>query len=285
MLKNEFGEERTRTREREASKSKSSSLFPFLFSYSRRVVCFALGLRASVFFFAQALFLLLAMQLNAQARGLCSRLSPAASHMAPATSPVRRIAERRHAAVAADASSSLDRQRRRRQQLPPPCSTSRVRPLRLLAPPPRVNPFDLAWGTSLPSDIDPQQLAANLFAFSIVPYAGFLFHLHRSRATPKLTLFGFYFLLVFVFATIPAGIYAKVHYGKILADVDWLHGGAESLLTLTNLFVVIGLRQALREEAKKEEKETEATSEASAAAAAAPAAEASSSSASASGDK
>jgi hypothetical protein len=54
-----------------------------------------------------------------------------------------------------------------------------------------------------------QQLAANLFASSIVPYAGFLYHLHRSRQAPKLMLFGWYYLLVFVFATIPAGIYGK----------------------------------------------------------------------------
>ena len=39
---------------------------------------------------------------------------------------------------------------------------------------------------------------------------------------------------------------AKVHYGTSLSNVDWLHGGAESLLTLTNLFVVLGLRNALR---------------------------------------
>lgn len=38
-----------------------------------------------------------------------------------------------------------------------------------------------------------------------------------------------------------------------MSNVDWLHGGAESLLTLTNLFVVLGLREALRKikEAKK----------------------------------
>ena len=89
-------------------------------------------------------------------------------------------------------------------------------------------------------------LPQNLFAISIVPYAGFLYHLHRSRQAPPLTLFGFYFLLVFVFATIPAGIYAKSHYGTALANVDWLHGTAESLLTLTNLFVVLGLRGAIR---------------------------------------
>ena len=39
---------------------------------------------------------------------------------------------------------------------------------------------------------------------------------------------------------------AKVHYGTSLSNVDWLHGGAESLLTLTNIFIVMGLREALR---------------------------------------
>jgi hypothetical protein len=28
--------------------------------------------------------------------------------------------------------------------------------------------------------------------------------------------------------------------------VDWLHGTAESLLTVTNLFIVLGLRDAIR---------------------------------------
>lgn len=37
-----------------------------------------------------------------------------------------------------------------------------------------------------------------------------------------------------------------MHYGTSLSNVDWLHGGAESLLTLTNLFIVLGLREALR---------------------------------------
>lgn len=30
---------------------------------------------------------------------------------------------------------------------------------------------------------------------------------------------------------------AKLHYNSILANVDWLHGSAESFLTLTNLFI------------------------------------------------
>jgi len=48
-------------------------------------------------------------------------------------------------------------------------------------------------------------------------------------------------------------IAAKVHYGTSLSNVDWLHGSAESLRTLTNLFIVLGLRGALR---KMEEEDT-----------------------------
>ncbi|MBD2326364.1 DUF3593 domain-containing protein [Alkalinema sp. FACHB-956] len=86
----------------------------------------------------------------------------------------------------------------------------------------------------------------SLFALSLFPYLGFLWFLTRSRQTPKLALAGFYLLLVFVAVTIPAGIYAKVAYGKELANVDWLHGSAESFLTLSNIFVVLGFQQALR---------------------------------------
>lgn len=55
----------------------------------------------------------------------------------------------------------------------------------------------------------PQDLAAQLFAFSIIPYSGFLYCLTKSKETPPLALGGFYFLLVFVFGTIPAGIYGR----------------------------------------------------------------------------
>lgn len=48
---------------------------------------------------------------------------------------------------------------------------------------------------------------------------------------------------------------AKLQYGTSLSNVDWLHGGAESLLTLTNLFIVMGLREALRK-AKDAQKDT-----------------------------
>jgi len=118
----------------------------------------------------------------------------------------------------------------RRQALWQPSSRARPRQAGRALP-----DFSTAWGTSL--DLDAQSVAANLFAASIVPYSAFLYFLHRSRAAPPLALFGFYFLLVFVFGTIPAGIYAKTHYNSILANVDYLHGSAESLLTVTNLFI------------------------------------------------
>lgn len=83
-------------------------------------------------------------------------------------------------------------------------------------------------------------IAPQLFAVSLFPYLGFLYHLTKARGVtnaPKLMVVGFYFLLAFVFATIPAGIYAKQQYGTSLANVDWLHGSAESLLTITNLLI------------------------------------------------
>lgn len=87
----------------------------------------------------------------------------------------------------------------------------------------------------------------NLFAVSLFPYLGFLWFLTKSKKVPKLALRGFYLLLLFVFITIPAGIYAKVHYDTSLANVDWLHGSAEFFLTLSNIFVVLGFRQAVME--------------------------------------
>lgn len=85
-----------------------------------------------------------------------------------------------------------------------------------------------------------------LFAFSLFPYLGFLWFLTRSQQMPRLALLGFYGTLVFVAVTIPAAIYAQVHYGTSLANVDWLHGGAEFFLTLANILIVLGFRQAIK---------------------------------------
>ncbi|MBP0021783.1 MAG: DUF3593 domain-containing protein [Cyanobacteria bacterium SBLK] len=86
-----------------------------------------------------------------------------------------------------------------------------------------------------------------LFALSLFPYLGFLWFLTRSRKAPLLSLIGFYVLLIFVFITIPAGIYAKKVYNLPLADLDWLHGSAEFFLTVSNVLVVLGFHRALQE--------------------------------------
>lgn len=99
------------------------------------------------------------------------------------------------------------------------------------------------WSVS-PEAVD--QIAAQLFAASLFPYLGFLYFLSKKETKcPPIANFGFRFLLAFVGATIPAGIYAKVAYNDILANVDWLHGSAESLLTLTNFIIVLGFRNVL----------------------------------------
>lgn len=127
-------------------------------------------------------------------------------------------------------------------------SRSGVRGARMLVDPWSVSPETL--------DV----VAAQFFAISLFPYIAFLYFLAKPECkTPSLALFGFRFLLVFVFATIPAGIYAKVEYQEILANVDWLHGTAESLLTVTNLLIAIGLRNALEGNVRSSE-ETSATS-------------------------
>lgn len=83
------------------------------------------------------------------------------------------------------------------------------------------------------------------FALSLFPYLGFLWFLGRSGKAPRLVVAGFWVLLLFVFITIPAGIYALQHYNQELANVDWLHGGAEFFLSLSNVLVVVGFSRAI----------------------------------------
>jgi len=90
-------------------------------------------------------------------------------------------------------------------------------------------------------------IEGNLFSASLFPYLVFLYYLGMPESNmPRKALFGFQFLLVFVFGTIPCAIYAKLQFEDILANVDWLHGAAESLLTVTNILIVIGMREGLR---------------------------------------
>jgi heme A synthase len=83
-----------------------------------------------------------------------------------------------------------------------------------------------------------------LFALSLFPYLAFLWFITKSGKMPKLALWGFYGTLVFVAVTIPVGIYAKLVYNEALANVDFLHGGAESLLTIANILIVLGFKNA-----------------------------------------
>lgn len=85
-----------------------------------------------------------------------------------------------------------------------------------------------------------------LFGLSLFPYLAFLWFATKSQQFPKLGLWGFYGTLVFVAITIPAGIYAQTKYHDVLANVDWLHGSAESFLTMTNILLVLGFKKALQ---------------------------------------
>ena len=79
-----------------------------------------------------------------------------------------------------------------------------------------------------------------LFVLSLLPYLAFLWWARQVKTFPRLALRGFELTLLFVAVTIVAAVVAQLHFGKQLADVDPLHGGAESFLTLSNLFVVLG---------------------------------------------
>ena len=86
----------------------------------------------------------------------------------------------------------------------------------------------------------PPGVETQLFQIGLAPYLAYLWFLGRARATPSTSTFGARFLLLFVFATIPAGIVAKTQYGDILANVDVLHGSSESLLTVSNALFAYG---------------------------------------------
>jgi len=97
-----------------------------------------------------------------------------------------------------------------------------------------------------------QNLAGIFFQASLLPYLAFLYFLSfRGNRTPALGNFGFQYLLLFVFGTIPSGIISKLTYSETLANVDWLHGGAEVLLCVTNILIVVGWRDAMTNGAYK----------------------------------
>ena len=78
------------------------------------------------------------------------------------------------------------------------------------------------------------------FGLSLFPYLAFLWWAWRCGRFPRLARWGFSATLLFVLVTIGAALVAQQIYGRQLADVDPLHGGAEAFLTLSNSLVLLG---------------------------------------------
>jgi hypothetical protein len=70
----------------------------------------------------------------------------------------------------------------------------------------------------------------------------FVYRRDKSIFSP-VTVFGFWFVLVFIGVTIVCMHFSKVRGYPTLTHDDFLHGLAESLLTASNLLIVIGIQQ------------------------------------------
>ena len=79
-----------------------------------------------------------------------------------------------------------------------------------------------------------------LFAVSIIPYAIFLFYLYKIKSINVFAKTGFSLTVLFVFITIIMSIFALNFYDKTLVEVDFLHGFAESFLTLSDFVILFG---------------------------------------------
>ena len=84
-----------------------------------------------------------------------------------------------------------------------------------------------------------------LFAVSIIPYAIFLFYLYKIKSVNNFVKTGFSLTVLFVFITILVSIFALNYYNKILVEVDFLHGFAESFLTLSDFVILFGFIKLL----------------------------------------
>ena len=84
-----------------------------------------------------------------------------------------------------------------------------------------------------------------LFAVSIIPYAIFLFHLYKIKSINIFVKTGFTLTILFVFITILVSIFTLNYYDKTLVEVDFLHGFAESFLTLSDFVILFGFVKLL----------------------------------------
>ena len=84
-----------------------------------------------------------------------------------------------------------------------------------------------------------------LFALSIIPYAIFLFYLYKIKSVNNFVKTGFSLTVLFVFITILVSIFTLNFYDKTLVEVDFLHGLAESFLTLSDFVILFGFIRML----------------------------------------
>ncbi|GER30290.1 AdoMet-dependent rRNA methyltransferase SPB1 [Striga asiatica] len=114
-------------------------------------------------------------------------------------------------------------------------------------------------------NVDSPVVASQLSALSLLPYLGFLYFITKSKSAPRLTLFGLYFLLAFVGA---ATIFLMRSHNMdkgalcdIIVECRLAARWAESLLMVTNLFIVLGLKRALQKTEDKSENTPSVTSQ------------------------
>ena len=83
------------------------------------------------------------------------------------------------------------------------------------------------------------------FAVSIIPYAIFLFYLYKITSINNFVKTGFSLTVLFVLITILISIFTLNYYNKTLVEVDFLHGFAESFLTLSDFVILFGFIKLL----------------------------------------
>jgi len=84
-----------------------------------------------------------------------------------------------------------------------------------------------------------------LFAVSIIPYTVFLYYLYKTKTVNIFVKTGFSLTVLFVFITILVSIFTLNYYNKTLVEVDFLHGLAESFLTLSDFVILFGFIRLL----------------------------------------
>ncbi|MDA9703825.1 DUF3593 domain-containing protein [Prochlorococcus sp. AH-736-L19] len=84
-----------------------------------------------------------------------------------------------------------------------------------------------------------------LFAASIFPYTIFLFFLYKIKSVNIFIKNGFSLTVLFVFITIVISIFTLNYYDKTLVEIDFLHGLAESFLTLSDFVILFGFIKML----------------------------------------